>query len=42
MSTLTNQQKLASALDNHILVTANAGSGKTRVLAGRFVDALIN
>lgn len=42
MSTLTNQQKLASGLDNHILVTANAGSGKTRVLAGRFVDALLN
>lgn len=41
MATLTNQQKLASGLDNHILVTANAGSGKTKVLTGRFVEALL-
>jgi len=42
MSQLTPQQQKASELSNHILVTANAGSGKTKVLSGRYIDALLN
>ena len=40
MAGLTEQQKKALNLDNHISVTANAGSGKTRVLAERYVEAV--
>jgi len=40
MAELTEQQKRALNLDNHISVTANAGSGKTRVLTERYVEAV--
>ena len=39
MIELTDQQKKALELDKHISVTANAGSGKTRVLVERYVSA---
>ncbi|HQT90601.1 MAG TPA: UvrD-helicase domain-containing protein, partial [Candidatus Kryptobacter bacterium] len=39
MTELTDQQKKALELDKHISVTANAGSGKTRVLVERYVSA---
>ncbi len=42
MAKLTPKQQQASGLSNHILVTANAGSGKTKVLSGRYIDALLN
>ncbi len=32
MGKLTAQQEKASELNGHLLVTANAGSGKTKVL----------
>ena len=41
MSRLTQQQEKASQLGNHLLVTANAGSGKTKVLSGRYIKALL-
>ncbi len=41
MARLTQQQEQASQLGNHLLVTANAGSGKTKVLSGRYVKALL-
>ena len=41
MGKLTAQQEKASALGNHLLVTANAGSGKTKVLSGRYIKALL-
>ncbi len=40
MAGLTDQQKKALTLDKHISVTANAGSGKTRVLVERYVEAI--
>ncbi len=40
MTGLTDQQSKALALDKHISVTANAGSGKTRVLVERYVGAV--
>jgi ATP-dependent helicase/nuclease subunit A len=40
MAGLTEQQKKALNLDRHISVTANAGSGKTRVLTERYVEAV--
>ncbi len=40
MAELTDQQKKALELDKHISVTANAGSGKTRVLVERYVEAI--
>ncbi len=40
MAGLTDQQKKALALDKHVSVTANAGSGKTRVLVERYVEAV--
>jgi len=42
MSILTEYQQNALAYDKHISLTANAGSGKTTVLAKRFVEILIN
>ena len=42
MTKLTPKQQQASDISNHILVTANAGSGKTKVLSGRYIDALLN
>ncbi|KAB2909264.1 MAG: UvrD-helicase domain-containing protein [Ignavibacteriales bacterium] len=41
MSKLTNKQAEATDLSNHILVTANAGSGKTKVLSERYINALL-
>ncbi len=40
MAGLTEQQKKALELDSHISVTASAGSGKTRVLVERYVEAV--
>jgi ATP-dependent helicase/nuclease subunit A len=40
MVDLTGQQSKALELEKHLSVTANAGSGKTRVLVERFVAAL--
>ncbi len=40
MVDLTGQQKKALELGKHISVTANAGSGKTRVLVERYVAAV--
>ncbi len=40
MAGLTKQQQKALNLDQHISVTANAGSGKTRVLTERYVEAV--
>ncbi len=37
---LTDQQGKALQLEKHISVTANAGSGKTRVLVERYVAAV--
>jgi ATP-dependent helicase/nuclease subunit A len=37
---LTLEQKIASSFDRNLSVTANAGSGKTKVLVDRFVDIL--
>lgn len=42
MAELTDQQKKALELDKHISVTANAGSGKTRVLVERYIEAIRN
>jgi|GEM_PF-413935 len=39
---LTRQQEKALDLHRHLSVTANAGSGKTTVLARRFVEILLN
>lgn len=36
----THEQKIARALDRHISLTANAGSGKTRVLVNRYLDII--
>jgi ATP-dependent helicase/nuclease subunit A len=38
----TREQKLAQSLDRHLNVTANAGSGKTRVLVDRYLKYLAN
>ncbi len=40
MKNLTDQQSRALDLTKHLSVTANAGSGKTRVLVERFVTAV--
>lgn len=40
MAGLTEQQKKALNLENHISVTANAGSGKTLVLTERYIEAV--
>ncbi len=40
MNGLTEQQEKALELDKHISLTANAGSGKTRVLVERYVSAV--
>lgn len=37
----TREQQLAQCIDRHLAVTANAGSGKTRVLVQRFVNILL-
>ncbi len=37
----THEQKLARGLDRHLVVTANAGSGKTRALVSRYVDLVL-
>ncbi len=42
MTKLTEYQKAALAYNKHISLTANAGSGKTTVLAKRFVEILVN
>ena len=42
MSILTDYQKKALQYDKHISLTANAGSGKTTVLARRYVEILLN
>ncbi len=39
---LTSGQEKALELEKHISVTANAGSGKTRVLVERYVEAIRN
>lgn len=39
---LTENQKKAHDFSRHISVTANAGSGKTMVLANRFLNILLN
>lgn len=41
MPELTSHQKEALDIGNHISLTANAGSGKTFVLAKRFVEILL-
>ncbi len=38
----TREQSLALCTDRYISVTANAGSGKTRVLVDRYFDILLN
>lgn len=38
----TRQQKIAQCLDRHLAVTANAGSGKTRVLVNRYINILLD
>ncbi len=40
MAGLTEQQSRALQLDKHISLTANAGSGKTRVLVERYLNAV--
>lgn len=40
MAGLTEQQSKALELDKHISLTANAGSGKTRVLVERYLSAV--
>jgi ATP-dependent helicase/nuclease subunit A len=42
MDTLTAHQRLALAHDHHLSVTANAGSGKTRVLVERYLDLVLH
>lgn len=42
MSILTDYQRKALQYDKHISLTANAGSGKTTVLAKRYVEILLN
>jgi ATP-dependent helicase/nuclease subunit A len=42
MNILTPFQQKALAYDKHISLTANAGSGKTTVLAKRYVEILEN
>ncbi len=42
MTELTKYQKEALRFDKHISLTANAGSGKTTVLAKRFVEILLH
>ena len=42
MTKLTDYQKAALNYNKHISLTANAGSGKTTVLAKRFVEILVN
>lgn len=37
----TFEQLIAQSTDRHLAVTANAGSGKTRVLVNRYVDLLL-
>lgn len=37
---LTLEQKIASSFDRNLSVTANAGSGKTKVLVDRYIDIL--
>ena len=41
MSTLTPHQSLALSTKGHLALTANAGSGKTFVLARKYLDALV-
>lgn len=38
----TREQSLALTQDRHLAVTANAGSGKTRVLVEKYIDIIIN
>ena len=38
----TREQQSAQCMDRHLSVTANAGSGKTRVLVQRFVNILLH
>ncbi|MDA3844192.1 MAG: UvrD-helicase domain-containing protein, partial [Candidatus Kapabacteria bacterium] len=38
----TAEQSLAQSFDRHLSVTANAGSGKTRVLENRYINLLMN
>ncbi len=38
----TREQQLAMCFDRHMAVTANAGSGKTRVLVNRYLNILLN
>ncbi len=38
----TREQLLAQALDRHLSVMANAGSGKTHVLVSRFLNLILN
>ena len=42
MSKLTPHQELALITTGHMALTANAGSGKTFVLARKYLDGLIN
>ena len=42
MSKLTPHQELALTTSGHMALTANAGSGKTFVLARKYLDVLIN
>ncbi len=42
MSTLNPQQLQALNLNNHTIVTANAGSGKTFILTRRFIETILN
>ena len=39
---LTSEQKKALELDRHLVVTANAGSGKTKVLVDRYLKIVEN
>ena len=41
MSLLTPRQRQALSLDHHLCVTANAGSGKTRVLVERYLALVV-
>ena len=41
MSLLTPRQRQALSLDRHLCVTANAGSGKTRVLVERYLALVV-
>lgn len=38
----TREQLLAQTFDRHLSVTANAGSGKTRVLVNRYLNLVLN